>query len=255
MNFLVSASNPKIIWEVQAQNKIVRLKFPEHRQTYINDLGVDLFLPLPWELVEQVLIDVFLIYLRTYNFNLLAKLMTLNKRVSTLLYHIIDYRPCDDVAKCIRISRIIRMLSVIHNDYVDVLNIDRYPAIVFRHCSSFGSMLDSESINVWDFRENSLIINVPRLRHTNVYQVRVGDFNGDTVWLNGTMDEGIIKNSSIFFPVINIVFTDCDDLIIHGFEDRLAGLKRLLRLVYGNDTLVNFASNLVGSRIDLNFFR
>ncbi len=240
MDLLITQGEISSIWQVEKDRRATRLEFASFGERDLCTSSCFLrSIALPLELVEKILLWLFRLYLKTWNFDLCIDLLLFSRSFTGVLYRAI-YQGCSNISFMRQYSRLCRTFYILENIYEDYLAVEGH---LNYHCVKLTSMRSVGSKHQpWDFNHRVMVQpivgNVVDLTDTQI-QVRYGKCYGETVWLSGNYRRGVFKANVLKTPVINLMMVDVFDSLIHdtqGFNDHYFCFFRLLKRAFGERT-------------------
>jgi hypothetical protein len=116
-------------------------------------------------------------------------------------------------------------------------------AIIIRNHHRHHDVRSKKAYDIWNFDPTGVIAGIPQDNDPNCHNVVHGPLVGDQAIIYGAIDNGVVFDSTLFFPVINIIMTDKNGTVINARSTVMLGFERLLHVIYGTNTMVNYISN------------
>lgn len=243
MKLLISKSTPTAFFEIENNNQIRRLHFPNYFEQDLCQPTLTICKRLPWELVSNILGYLFKIYLETFNFDLACDLLLVKKDFLKQVYRSIYGRSTVHYfEKYRRLSNTLYILSEIHDTYITVLG--QRDFCILKLVRTGDPMINTH-LNPWDFTFDFFIeplagfVSKPGVK-TEMH--RVGPTYGNQVWVTGKWRDGIFNCDKISTPVINLKFTNIYEVIQHtasNINSRFEAFFELVRETYGPLCAIN----------------
>lgn len=227
---------------------------PELQEIKIIDFGThdlcqpewDLQKSLPAEITTMICHHLFLIYLRSFNFDQAAALVAIHSTFASDIYDWIYGKSILAVTtKIKRVCNTLNLIEMIHDSYMTVDRISQYTMcrVVRRKFSG--------KFYPWDAVYECFATSISGIITDDqpVQQYVTGTLNGDNIWVVGNyLKNGIFDCKRFKHPVINLELTNFYDLnLCTAFflrrDQFIKRFVRLLKLAYGPYTGVHIMFN------------
>lgn len=239
MNLLITKGDISSIWQVEEDQRATKIDFIPFGERDLCPSSCFLrssFLPL--EIVEKILVVLFNYYLETWNFDLCTDLLLFSRSFTGVLYRkIYGANQQGFYNQYSRLSKTFLILENIYDQYLSVEGPLKYHCLKLTSVKSRGSRHQP-----WDFIHepiiNPIVGVVVDLTDTQL-QVQYGKCYGESVWLSGSYRRHIFQATEIKTPVINLMFVDIFDTLIHtakGFNNNYLNFFRLIKTAFGSMT-------------------
>lgn len=243
---LIVANYPEpSIWNYD-HGKVTRFNvdlFEEHDLCY-ESTEFKMFLPLEVQL--KIFSYLFNLYIETRNFDLVCELVTVNTLVAKQIYNQIFGK--SDQTLVAKTTRVIHTMSICQQIYEYFLCAKR--------CNTYSAIrlirepdpIEPTNLRIWEFNHGMGIDELRGIiydQDNNIFNIDLGRNYGTQVWITGTYCDGLWDCSDIQTPIINIILSDQNDILL-STEDRLKKNKSvqafasILRQAYGPRTAINF---------------
>lgn len=206
----------------------------------------DLQRSLPLEITTKICHDLFLIYLRSFNFDQAGALVAINSTFANDIYDFIYGRSVLSVTtKIKRICNSLNLLEMIHDSYMTIDRISQYTMCRVVRRKFSGKFYPWDGVHECFATPISGVIADDK----PVKQYASGPLNGDNIWVVGKyLDNGLFDCRRFKHPVINLEITNAYDLNLCTafFLRRDQFIKQfvwLLKLTYGRYTGVHIMFN------------
>lgn len=198
---------------------------------------------LPWDVCSIIMRYLFLIYLKSFNFDLAGALVSINKSFTFEIYNeIFGVRYTHPLKAVKRVCNTLDLLARIYDDYLSIPRKTNYSLIKVVKPSNVADFLPWQTIlDVFPQPTVGIIAG----EGEKVYQFETGGFYGDTVWLTGRYNrDGIFKCKRFYHPIITIQLSDYDEAVPTSKQlnsnEMFKKFAALLRLAYGPTTGIYF---------------
>lgn len=227
---------------------------PELQELKIVDFGYhelcqsdwDLKGHLPAEITTMICHHLFLIYLKTFNFDQAAALVAIHTTFANDIYDWIYGRSFLPVTtKIRRVCNTLNLMESLHDSYMTVDRISQYTMCRVVRRKFSGKFYPWDLVNECFATPISGVISDDK----PVRQYATGTLNGDNIWLVGKyLTNGMFDCQRFKHPVINLEITNAYDfnLCTSFFLRRdqfVQQFVRLLKLAYGPNTGVHIMFN------------
>lgn len=215
MDLIVSKGEISSIWQVNRDRRASRLEFQKFGERDLCPSSCFLrSVVLPIEILERILLILFKHYLKTWNFDLCIDLLGFSRGFTGLIYRLIYGQ--NRLLFYRQYSRLHRTFQILENIYENYLSVE---GPLKYHCVKLVSMRPAGSRHQpWDFLHRAqiqpIVGTVVDLTNTQL-QVKYGNCYGETVWMSGYYHRGIFRADVLKTPVINLMFVDVFDTLIH----------------------------------------
>jgi len=219
--------------------KLNLLSFDEHELVGLNT--VDYRFNFPRELVCMIVRELYRSLLLSFNFGEACIIATsLDYETLKIVYRDI-YGPIEDTTRKQMIHRLCRtfaLLESLHDDYLTVPNIcEMTPSIML--CVQ-PSLRYKPVYMPWEFDADFSLMEQTSVPANCIY---TGRLMGDTVFVSGTEDAGIIDVTKFCHPIFMFGLTDHTGTLLTStkhFErtDKFRYFSNLLENIYGHSTAV-----------------
>lgn len=244
MKLLITRSKCPHFYEIESEVKELKpVNFGYHE---LCQPDWDLNRSLPDEITSLIFKHLFVIYLKSFNFDLAAALVTVHKTFAKDIYEKVFGKTILAVTtKINRLCNTLNFMEQLHDDYLTVDRISTYTMCrVVR--KRFGG-----KVNPWDLVHECFPTQIASVitDGSPVHQYATGTMNGENVWVTGSyLKNGIFECQRFKHPVINLEFTNVHDfnLCTSTYLRRSHSIKQLvelLRVTYGPNTGVNIMFN------------
>lgn len=244
----------KHFYQVDQENKISRIELPDF--SYYNlfpENGQDHRFKLPWELTHQILNDLFILYLKSRNFDLALGLCTVHRKLMTSFYIMIFTRRAYESEKLTvreMASRIAKTLYVCETIDDHLVTPAHGKANFCLRLTRPGMPHLKLPLAPWQFVfDNSVERLVSDLtrgddEEDRVREFRIGQNVCDFVWVVGKERNGLIEEAQISHPVITLILSDIVGALIPTLRKiqqspYFIQFTNVLRLIYGPRTRIN----------------
>jgi hypothetical protein len=240
MNLLITKGECASVWVVEDDQRATRLHFTKFDERDLCTSKYDLRQKdLPIEVVETILMYAYYDYMRTWNFDLCCELLIFSKSFTRVLYREI-YGSDQGLSYFRMYSRLCRTFAILENIYEEYLS---QPSVLKYACAKLTSMRHrGYNHQPWDFLHNivltPIIGMVVDLTETQL-QFNYGKHYGEQVWVSGQYYRQMFRTERMKTPVINLMFVDVFDTLIHScdsFNDNYVNFFRLVKLAFGVQT-------------------
>lgn len=239
MKLLISKSNPSSLWEIENDGRATRLVLPDY---YDRDLcpPSDFLrsIHLPIELVDRILLCLLEMYIETWNFDLCNDLLFFSKSFTGVVYRAIYENTTNNFYKQFRrLSKTFMILEKLYDQFLSIVSRIRYPCIKLTSRRERGS-----NHQPWDFTHDLVLVPIVGIVvdvQQTQYQVEYGHHYGESVWLSGNWMSSIFNAVKIKTPVLNIMFVDVFDTLIHSqynVNQNYHNFFRLIKIAFGSNT-------------------
>lgn len=193
----------------------------------------------PLELTQRIIMDLFYIALFNFHYSEACNIAVTSKSVlnSVYLFMYGSERLAVTVAeKIIRVSRTLKLLETLHDDYLSVSNESEVtPSIML--CVE-PSLRYKPVYYPWECRTDFLLMTQTTLPTPTTVP---GTLFGDTVFITGKEDYGIFDVDSMYHPVFLFGITDHTGTLLTSAKhfkrtDKFRYFSRLLTFIYGPRT-------------------
>lgn len=206
----------------------------------------DLQRSLPLEITTKICFDLFLIYLRSFNFDLAGALVAINTTFANDIYDFIYGRSTLAVTtKIKRVCNSLNLLEMIHDSFMTIDRDSQYSMCRVVRRKFSGKFYPWDAVHECFATPISGVIS----DGPHVKQYASGPLNGDNIWVVGKyLDNGLFDCKRFKHPIINLEITNAYDLNLctEFFLRRDLFVKRfvwLLKLTYGRYTGVHIMFN------------
>jgi len=197
-----------LLWEYDhgVVERIDLIDFNTHEMIMTSDLD----LSIPLDLMIPILDHTMNLYLETRNFGQALQLCFVNRYVLKHFYKQIYKHTHQNYATMVqRIGLTFRLGEEIYENYLATPNVNQSP---YNACTFYRNPSNRFRVHYqpWEFKPDLDIqtLNIdPDNSFLNVFAFH-GQFNGDTVFLNGTEDDGIYDVTHYYHPVIILILAD-----------------------------------------------
>lgn len=239
MKLLISQSTPSSIWEVENDGRATRLYLKSY---YDRDLcpssGFLRSINLPIEIVDRILLILMEMYVQTWNFDLCNDLLFFSKGFTGVVYRSIYENTTNNFFKQFRrLSKTFMILEKIYDQFLSVQSRIRFPCVKFTSRRERGS-----NHQPWDFTHDLVLVPIVGVIvdvDNTQFQVDYGAHFGESIWLSGDWRGPVFHAKKIKTPVLNIMFVDVFDTLIHsqfGFNANYYNFFRLIKVAFGPST-------------------
>lgn len=253
MKLIVGRSeNGPVFYDVAGPKirKIEMKTFGEQELFPVNNDLVDAT-TLPRELVEIIIVELFTCMLTTFNFHLAFYVCQTDSKILKRIYSSI-YGKADicrlDMLE--RISKTMQLLEALHDDYITVPN-ESELAVNIMLCVQ-PSLRYKPMYNPWEFRTEFDLHIQSSVPATAIIH---GTLFGDTVYISGNEEDGIIDVERFQHPVFCFGLSAYTGELIASQRTILRSrmfihFKRLLVYIYGPNTGVYFMVKPTGQEMN-----
>ena len=211
---------------------------------------LDLILPLPREIVYNIIDQLILRYIKESNFELAAGLIFFN-RATTIRFYYRHFEHDYYLPIRMMIARLGRTFDLMQKVMDGVIQFpnDEHDHYVALDIQFKGNYRPGRGYNPWNFNGMVNIIQIPKPGIFGIEDFRgfvTGPHITDIVWMNGRNERGIVSSNFFRLPVIVFVFTDQDENIIperKAMENHKAfqTFAKFLKMAFGPTTGIFFA--------------
>jgi hypothetical protein len=243
MKLLITRSGKPHFYKTDPVQELELIDFGTHE---ICQPDWELERSLPPEITTMICHYLFMIYLRSFNFDQAAALVAINTTFANDIYDWIFGKSVLSITtKIKRVCNTLNLLEMIHDSFMTIDRLSQYTMcrIVRRKCS--GKFYPWDAVHECFATPISGVISDDQ----PVKQYASGTLNGDNVWVVGKyLDNGMFDCQRFKHPVINLEITNAYDfnLCTSFFLRRDQFVKqfvRLLKLAYGRYTGVHIMFN------------
>ena len=244
MDLLITKDSPSTVWQLVG-DKVTQIRFPNYYDHDLVPPGPYFEMHFPWEITSKILLELFKVYLQTYNFDLAIELMSVNKDFVRQMYLSIYGRaPVDEMIKRERLTLTLAMYEAIHDQYISVIRQKQFS--IFKMVRRGDPSLKIP-VEPWEFCFDCFIEPLSGIvcgPDDPCEVFTVGSCYGDQLWLYGGWRKGVFECSRMSTPVINLKFVDIFDVLKLNCETiksnkRFSRFFALLKFAYGKHSCIN----------------
>jgi len=193
----------------------------------------------PLELTQRIIMDLFYTALFNFHYNEACKIAVTSRSVLNCVYMFMygyERYTTNITEKILRVSRTLKLLEVLHDDYLSVSNESEVtPSIML--CVE-PSLRYNPVYYPWDCRTDFLLMTQTALPASTAVP---GMMFGDTVFITGKEDYGVFDVDVMYHPVFLFGITDHSGTLLTSAKhfqrtDKFKYFSKLLAFIYGSRT-------------------
>ena len=242
MKLLITSNSEQepIFWKYDNEKlvKILFKNFDDHDMLLRTRCDVDLP-TLPLEIINQIIKEVVLIRLQTINLDQVFELCVVSKNTCKVVYEqIYGLTEIKHTEMIRRIGVTLEIVEYIYDYFITRENPDELNKVAIR---LFKMVHNSAVLFPWDFHPQGRLesIDTDGTEIPDIISI-TGACYGDTVWIHGTNDDGMIEYDMIEQPVITLILSQINDQLIPREislirNNAFIKFSQLLRTVFGGN--------------------